>query len=295
MASRIEDSEALPGIRQFAASPAGYDAQFTLKVMDVGLPQEPLDVSYGRAVVVLPMRKNGTVFYLRHTVRRVQRFVPGQIGVFPAGFAHACQPELGASFCELAIHDHYLWRKAAEIEVGIGAHPAPEFVPTLAVEDRQLCHLVWSLIHETLANGLADRVYAELLVDGVIARLLGAYSASARPLRAPAAARGRSLKRALEFLHDRLVDPSWGLNDWAQAVGVSSFHLARTFREATGRSPHQYLLAQRIALAGYYLWTSELSITEIALASGFGGSAYFSTAFRRLTGQTPSEYRRRRR
>jgi AraC-like DNA-binding protein len=295
MTLRIEDSEAFAGICQFAVSPARYDTQFTLKVMDVGLPQGPVEVTYERPVVVLPIRKNGTVFHLRHAIRRVQHFVPGQLGVFPAGFVHACEPELGASFCELAIRDEYICRKAAELDISTDGRPAPEFVPTLAVEDRRLCQLVWALIHETLDNGLVDRVYAELLVDGVIARLLGSYCASAWPPYAPAGTQGTRLRRALDFLHDRLADPSWGLNDWAQAVGVSSFHLARTFRQATGRSPHQYLLAQRVSLAGYYLWTSDLSITQIALASGFGGSAHFSTAFRRLTGHTPSEYRRRRR
>jgi AraC family transcriptional regulator len=48
-----------------------------------------------------------------------------------------------------------------------------------------------------------------------------------------------------------------------------------------------------VAHAKSLLPDPRLSLTEIALSSGFGSSSQFSTAFRRIDGRTPSAYRRR--
>jgi transcriptional regulator GlxA family with amidase domain len=68
--------------------------------------------------------------------------------------------------------------------------------------------------------------------------------------------------------------------------------LLRVFRQATGKSPIDYLIGLRIEAAKRLLRQSDLGMTEIALEVGFGDSNYFARQFRVVAGRTPSEFRR---
>jgi AraC family transcriptional regulator len=82
------------------------------------------------------------------------------------------------------------------------------------------------------------------------------------------------------------------LADLAREAGVHSVHLARTFRENYGVTVGQYLRGRRIEAATWALRSRDTSLVNIALDAGFASQAHFCTAFRRLMGCTPSEYRR---
>ncbi|MEM6773734.1 MAG: helix-turn-helix domain-containing protein [Pseudomonadota bacterium] len=77
----------------------------------------------------------------------------------------------------------------------------------------------------------------------------------------------------------------------ARLVGLSERSLGRRFRQATGRSPMQYLRELRLKEARTLLQHSDLSIAEIGGRCGFSASSRFSVAFREGTGLSPSEYR----
>ena len=76
-------------------------------------------------------------------------------------------------------------------------------------------------------------------------------------------------------------------------AGLSPFHFIRTFRAATGQTPHQYVRNRRIARARELLVTTPLPVTEICEAVGFQSLGSFSTVFRRLTGESPTACRAR--
>jgi AraC family transcriptional regulator len=82
------------------------------------------------------------------------------------------------------------------------------------------------------------------------------------------------------------------LSDLAGEAGVHSVHLARTFRECYGVTVGQYLRGRRIEAAARALRRSDTSLVNIALDAGFTSQAHFCTAFRRMMGCTPSQYRR---
>jgi AraC-like DNA-binding protein/mannose-6-phosphate isomerase-like protein (cupin superfamily) len=79
----------------------------------------------------------------------------------------------------------------------------------------------------------------------------------------------------------------------ARAVGVSANHLNRLLRQQTGLTFRQLLIQRRIELAKTLLANGDETCTEIALACGFGDSNYFARLFRRKTGISPTEFRRR--
>lgn len=77
----------------------------------------------------------------------------------------------------------------------------------------------------------------------------------------------------------------------AQIAGMTERSLLRTFRLATGTSPHNYLLQLRVNRAADDLRSSGKQITEIAFDVGFNDSNYFTRQFKKRMGMTPLEYR----
>jgi AraC family transcriptional regulator len=82
------------------------------------------------------------------------------------------------------------------------------------------------------------------------------------------------------------------LRDMAQVAGLSPYHFARAFKHSFGVPPHRYHLALRMERAKLRLEDAKDSITEIGVQLGFSETSSFSTAFRKFTGVTPSEFRR---
>jgi AraC family transcriptional regulator len=82
------------------------------------------------------------------------------------------------------------------------------------------------------------------------------------------------------------------LTDPAAACGVSGFHLAHAFGQATGRSLMQYVRERRLSLAAEALAKGAPDIFDVALNSGYGSHEAFSRAFRNQFGVTPESVRR---
>jgi AraC-like DNA-binding protein len=103
-----------------------------------------------------------------------------------------------------------------------------------------------------------------------------------------------SAKRAVivaqEFVCEHFAQPL-RLADIAQAASASPFHLARSFKRATGLSLHQTQMALRIAAAVTRIEQGERNFTTLALDMGFSSHAHFTSVFRRALGRTPSAYR----
>ena len=95
----------------------------------------------------------------------------------------------------------------------------------------------------------------------------------------------------------RLIDrqaTTWiRLDDLAQQVHLSPAHLCRQFKSRFGRSPIAYHQEQRMVAAQRLLTTTTLSCKEIATNLGFSDVYTFSKAFKRVTGASPSQYKRK--
>lgn len=96
--------------------------------------------------------------------------------------------------------------------------------------------------------------------------------------------------RLISTLEQRYQEP-WDLEELARVARLSRTRLLQVFRQATGKSPIDYLIGLRIEAAKRLLRNGELGMTAIAHETGFGDSNYFARQFRRVTGRTPTEYR----
>ena len=83
------------------------------------------------------------------------------------------------------------------------------------------------------------------------------------------------------------------LEDVAEAVHLSPFHLARMFKQVTGASPHQYLVQVRVNAARSLLsaGSGQRSLAEVAAAVGFADQSHLTRQFKRHFGVTPSRAR----
>ena len=79
----------------------------------------------------------------------------------------------------------------------------------------------------------------------------------------------------------------------ANRLGMGYTLFRRCFREYNGMAPLEYQIALRIRRAMHLLTSTNVPIAQIATETGFGTPAYFSRFFRKATGASPIEYRRR--
>lgn len=99
-------------------------------------------------------------------------------------------------------------------------------------------------------------------------------------------------QRAQKYVDANLMQ-RMTLESVARAVFTSRARLAREFRAHTGETFGSYLLRCRIERAQILLATTDYSIKEVAWRTGFSDPDYFSTAFRRSVGSTPTEFRKK--
>ena len=140
-----------------------------------------------------------------------------------------------------------------------------------------------------------DVLFRQQMTDLLATRLLVAHAGTpvtTRPVIGGLAP--TVLRRAIERLRsDSNADVS--LAALASDAGLSRFHFCRAFKESTGLSPHAWLRQHQLEQAMTMLRDTDNSIVSIAAALGYSSQTAFAAAFRKLTGQTPSEWRRRRR
>jgi AraC family transcriptional regulator len=138
----------------------------------------------------------------------------------------------------------------------------------------------------------------ELFVDQV-ALALSAYFAYAYGgmRKADRVARGGLApwqeRRCKELMTGRLGHQI-SLGELAKACGLSISRFARAFKQATGESPHRWLVKRRVEAAKELLRSSDLSIAEIALDCGFSDQSHLTRVFSVMAGATPGTWRRNR-
>lgn len=98
------------------------------------------------------------------------------------------------------------------------------------------------------------------------------------------------IERAVTLLNARLDDPP-SLQELAAAAGVSPFHLHRVWHSLVGETVRQTVRRLRVE-ASEELLKHRVSVTETAMALGFGTPQSYARAFRRETGLSPSEHQR---
>lgn len=88
------------------------------------------------------------------------------------------------------------------------------------------------------------------------------------------------------------LDKELTIHDLAERATQHPDYFSRQFLQYTGIRPSTYIHQQRIERAQYLITTSEMSLNEIAVKTGFESLPYFSKIFKKVTNMTPGQYRK---
>jgi AraC-like DNA-binding protein len=112
-----------------------------------------------------------------------------------------------------------------------------------------------------------------------------------RQIHSPSQKPDQIVAAAIAYLNQHYLEPLSVLK-LGEYLGYSRSRMFELFKSQTGLTPKDYLIRLRVEKAEELLSRSRRSITDIAHSVGFNSSQYFSTVFRRYTGQTPAEFRK---
>ena len=100
------------------------------------------------------------------------------------------------------------------------------------------------------------------------------------------------LKQAIDFINENYSDMSISLDRVAKQVNISPNYLSAIFSQEVGQTLIEYLTFKRIDEAKFMLRQTDNRLSEIAFAVGYKDPRYFSFVFKKVSGCTPSEYRK---
>lgn len=166
-----------------------------------------------------------------------------------------------------------------------------ELIPRSDVEDQTLRNLIWAMAEDLRAGCPAGRIFGESLANAIAAYAASKYSVF--PSRFPEYRDGlpvACLRKVIEYIHANL-DANLGVAEIARVAFISPYHFGKLFKQSTGQTLHQYVLAQRIRNAELLLARSNVGLAEIAHRVGLANQSHFTTLFKKKLGVTPGFYR----
>ncbi len=219
----------------------------------------------------------------------------GAVGLLPPTFSvQVSAPETAFRGLSCVFDEDY-FESVTGVTQACWQAPSADY---LALSGERVDSLMQLVHREVVQPGFGSEIVIEsasnMLLVELARQLRGAGSEA--PL-SPTRVKGGLASWQLRRIHERVAaGPAAGypsLAELAALCAISEGHLMRGFRASTGASLGQYIARQRMHYARSLLREDALSLGAVARQLGFSSSAYFATAFRRVCGVTPSQYRRR--
>jgi AraC family transcriptional regulator len=248
--------------------------------------------------VVEPMTDHVIMAY-NGTMQRMERrsgrsvaigtFRPGVVIIIPAGSSSRWDIPKPVDVVQLYLPQTTLERVAREADT---ASPT-DLLERTAHPDHITSRLLLSAAEGLEGNGALDTLFRHQLTDLLATRILAAHTGAPSTFQPTMGGLSpKVLLRAIERLRSE-SDADVSLAALASDAGLSRFHFCRAFKESTGLSPHAWLRQHRLEQAMNMLRDTDASIVSIAVALGYASQTAFAAAFKRVTGETPSDWRRR--
>ncbi|MDE6920834.1 MAG: AraC family transcriptional regulator, partial [Lachnospiraceae bacterium] len=143
-----------------------------------------------------------------------------------------------------------------------------------------------SAVYDTFRDG---RPVREPLLSKYMTDILTAFLLST-PTDARTNARMNMSETITTYISEHFAE-KLTIEQLASLAGLSSYHFIRTFKKQTGFTPHEYILNTRMNTARYLLKNTALPVKDICFSTGFSCESIFCTAFKRIEGMTPAQYR----
>jgi AraC family transcriptional regulator len=214
--------------------------------------------------------------------------VHGDIDIIPSGTAARWELKEKDSALVMSLSPELLNVTAEEF----GLDPSHmEIRNRFQVRDPQLENIGWVLKAEMESGYPSGKLYLESLATAVAARLVGCHSTRSvdQGIRTGGLS-DRKLRQVLSYIESNL-GREMSLGDIAGVAGLSVSHFKGLFRQSVGVPVHQYVIRRRIERAANLLRENKLSISQIALETGFAHQSHLAHHMRRLLGVSPRYFR----
>jgi AraC family transcriptional regulator len=214
---------------------------------------------------------------------------PGTVTVIPAGSSSRWDIYEPLSVVQLYLPQMTLKRVAHEA----GTAAPGDLVERTVHPDPVTSRLLLSAADALEGSAALDALFRHQLTDLLATRLLAAHAGSPTTFQPVMGGLSpKALARAIERLRSD-SDADVSLAALAADAGLSRFHFCRAFKDSTGLSPHAWLRQHRLEQAMNMLRDTDVPVVTVAAALGYSSQTAFAAAFRKLTGETPSDWRRR--
>jgi AraC family transcriptional regulator len=148
-----------------------------------------------------------------------------------------------------------------------------------------------STIADEMAGGVLDHVLADAPNTALAVRIARAFVDPSAIALAPANGLfSERLRRVREYIEEHLADPL-NLDQIAAVACLSPYHFSRSFKQAMGVGPHDYVVQRRIERAKTLMRRTDHPLGAIAQEVGFTDQSHLTTVFRRKIGVTPGRFR----
>jgi AraC family transcriptional regulator len=172
-----------------------------------------------------------------------------------------------------------------------GAYGEVELRPSFKFANPRLRALVVAAHAEMVAGFPGGRLFLDSVEQAMAVALVKDHAVRHRPIEIYRGGLGAGrLRRIKELVDAKMVD-DLSLDEMAQSVGLSTAHFARMFRKSTGKTPHQFVLSQRVERAKAMLRAPDARVLDVAVACGFKTQQHFAQVFRDVCSVSPTEYR----
>lgn len=210
--------------------------------------------------------------------------IHGDIDVIPAGTASRWELQERDTAFAVSVSPKVLQAVIEDLDLD----PARlEIVNRFQMRDPQLEHIAWAAMAEMEHGFPCGRLYLESLATALASQLVSYHSTSG-PRRAQlnGGFSDRKLKAVLAFIEENLAN-QLSLSQIAGAAGMSVSHCTVRFRESIGSPIHQYVIRRRLERAVTLIREGKMSISQIALESGFSHQSHLAMHMRRQMGVSP--------
>ncbi|MBT2722173.1 AraC family transcriptional regulator [Bacillus sp. ISL-46] len=160
--------------------------------------------------------------------------------------------------------------------------------PVISVkEDSAFMQLAWTVYELAVKDQIKDVYQCSKYAYQLVMELTSHFYQEQKTRPLPS-----KIELCKKFINETYQE-SIGLDDMANAVGISKFHLTREFEKKLGMTPNRYLTQVRLEKATQLLVSStEMNLEMVAKMVGFTCANYFGKVFKKHMGISPMEFRR---
>lgn len=166
-------------------------------------------------------------------------------------------------------------------------------IPSAALKQAELQNTVFTLLHESWLDAQEKGTYADLVIPSRIQLLYGLLLQHFEPETDTGKAPGKftDFQKVLTYISENYHE-SIDLNAIAKQLSYSPSYVSSMFLTFSGVNFKIYLDTIRIREASRLLLDTGLAVSDISSRCGFDNIRTFNNVFRRITGITPSQYRK---